>query len=55
MIDLKELDKKVDPLLAKETPESLEKWLINHRIKRVMSKPHEPVKHTQDNHFHTKG
>jgi hypothetical protein len=31
MLDLKELERKIDAQLAKETPRSLKKWLYNYR------------------------
>lgn len=33
MLDLKKLEKELDEVLAKETPESLKKWLLNQRNK----------------------
>jgi hypothetical protein len=35
MLDLKELEKMLDDALAKETPESLRKWMISQRAKSV--------------------
>ncbi len=35
MIDLGELDKQIDELLAQETPDSLSKWLLNKRLGNI--------------------
>jgi len=35
-IDLEKIEKNVDDVLAKETPESLQKWLLENRLKKAI-------------------